>query len=135
MNAKKMFLAVVVGFVVMMVLGLLFHLVIMGDFFKEKMGGEPMPQYVILSYLILAVLMAYIYPHGYKGGSFVKEGFRFGLLMGLMIRLPLQVLMVGYGKADWSLVIVEAIWHMIEQGIGGIAIAYMYGRGASPSTT
>jgi len=134
MNTQKMFLAVVVGFIVMFALAGLFHLVIMGDFFREKLGGEPMMQHVILSYLILAILMAYIYPHGYKGGSFVKEGLRFGILMGLMARLPLEVIQLGYGRADVSFVVIEAVWHMVEQGIGGIAIAYMYGRSAGTSS-
>ena len=60
MKPQKMLLAVVAGFVVMFGLAALFHLVIMGGFFREKLGGDPLIQYPILSYVILAILMAYI---------------------------------------------------------------------------
>ena len=72
--------------------------------------------------------MAYIYPRGFKGGSFIKEGLTFGILMGLMVRVPQQVLYLGYGHGDISYVLTEAVWHMVEQGVGGIAIAYVYGK-------
>ena len=52
----------------------------------------------------------------------------FGILMGLMARVPWEVLELGYGRGDWSFVITEGIWHMVEEGIGGIAMAHVYGR-------
>ena len=130
MNTQKMLVAVVVGFVVMFGLAGLFHLVIMKEYFQSKLGGDPMMMYPPLSYFILAILMSYIFPHGYKGGSPIREGLMFGILMGLVCRLPLQVLQLGYGRGDLSFVLTEAVWHMIEQGIGGIAIAYVYARGS-----
>jgi hypothetical protein len=129
MNTQKMLLAVVVGFIVMFGLAGMFHLVLLKDFFQAKLGSDPMIQYPLLSYFILALLMSYIYPQGYKGGSFVKEGLMFGILMGLVCRVPLEVLELGYGRGDLSFVLTEGIWHMVEQGVGGIAIAFMYKRG------
>jgi hypothetical protein len=128
MKIQKLLLAIVVGFIVMFGLAGLFHLVIMKDFFMEKLGGEPSIHYAMLSYAFLAILMSYIYPFGYKGGSPVKEGLIFGILMGLLCRLPLQVLEMGYGRVDLSFVVTEAVWHMVEEGIGGIAIAMVYGK-------
>jgi len=128
MNMQKMLLAVVVGFIVMFGLAGLFHLVIMKDFFIQKMGGSPMIQYPIASYVILAILMSYIYPQGYKGGSLIREGLVFGILMGLMCRVPWEVVELGYGRGDIPFVLTEGIWHMVEEGIGGIAIAFMYGK-------
>jgi len=37
--------------------------------------------FIILGVLILTVLMAYMYPQGYKGGSPLKEGLRFGVVI------------------------------------------------------
>jgi hypothetical protein len=128
MKIQKLLLAIVVGFIVMFGLAGLFHLVIMKDFFIEKTGGEPSIHFAMLSYAILAILMSYIYPYGYKGGSLVKEGLVFGILMGLLCRLPLQVLELGYGRGDLSFVVTEAVWHAVEEGIGGIAIAMVYGK-------
>jgi hypothetical protein len=134
MNTQKMLLAVVAGFVVMFGLAGLFHLVIMKDFFIQKLGGSPLIQYPILSYLILAILMSYIYPQGYKGGSLLKEGLVFGILIGLVCRVPSEVLELGYGRGDLAFVVTEGIWHMVEEGIGGIVIAYVYGKGKTATT-
>ncbi len=55
--------------------------------------------------------------------------------MGLMARVPWEVLELGYGRGDWTFVIVEAVWHVIEEGIGGIVIAYIYTRSAGATST
>jgi hypothetical protein len=33
-----------------------------------------------------------------------------------------------------SMILTESVWHMIEQGIGGIAIAYTYGASVLENT-
>ncbi len=65
---SKTLLAALAGFIVMFVLAGLFHLVIFADFFSQRVGTATSLLYPILSYIILALLMAYIFPHGYKGG-------------------------------------------------------------------
>ena len=127
---QKMLLAIVVGFVVMFGLAGLFHLVIMKDYFEAKVGVASSMMYPILSYAILAVLMSYMYPMINKGTSAIKDGLCFGILVGLLCRVPMEVLHLGYGSGDWGYVITEAIWHSIEEGIGGIVIAMVYARGS-----
>jgi len=114
----------------MFILGGLWHMLIMHDFY-EKYGGEsalaePNMLFIILGVLILATLMAYMYPQGYKGGSAVKEGLRFGVVIGLLWILPLSLIMVGVMGASKKLVVVDTLWHLFEQGIGGIVIGYVY---------
>ena len=50
---------------------------------------------VTLGVLVLAFLMAFIYPYGYQGGAPVKEGMRFGAIMGLLWILPWSLVIVG----------------------------------------
>ena len=63
------------------------------------------------------MLMAYLYPKGYSEGSPVGEGLKFGILIGLIWILPLGL-------------ILDAVWHLVEEGAGGIVIGLVYGRNA-----
>jgi hypothetical protein len=124
MNLKKLALSTIVGSVVMLVLGGLWHGVIMAKMFSPM----PVLQLVAVAYVILALLMSYAYPIGYKGGSAVKEGLRFGAFFGLVWILPLQLIFYASGQLTINFVITEALWHVVEQGVGGIAIALTYSK-------
>lgn len=124
MNVKKFFLAWLIGFVVMGILAVLWHLVIMGSFYNMR----PQPLFVILAYLILALLMSYAYPKGYQGKPPALEGLRFGIFIGLLWILPLQLIMASAGNTTFTVGLVDAAWHIAEQGIGGIIIGLIYGR-------
>ena len=130
MDYKKFSMAVGGSFLAMFILGSLWHPLLMKNFY-EKYGGdsmlaEPNLLFIILGVLILAVLMAYLYPQGYKGGSPLKEGLRFGVLIGLLAVLPFSVVMIGVMGTSKTLVLVDALWHLVEQGVGGIVIGYVY---------
>ena len=99
MNTKKLLLAWLATFVVTFVLAGLWHVVLLGDFYRTNdvalARAEQNMLFVALGQLILAFLMAFAYPIGYKGGSPVKEGFRFGALIGIIWMLPWSVQMHG----------------------------------------
>ena len=107
----------------------------MSGFYGEHSVSTPLPEpkmlFIILGYLILGVLMSYVYPKGYKGGGAIAEGLRFGAVIGLLWVLPHAVILHGvYFGAMGTLILVDAAWHMVEQGLGGIAIALIYCRKA-----
>lgn len=82
---------------------------------------------IFIAYMILALLMAYLYPLGYKGGRPTVEGLRFGVLMGLLWVFPHELAMAGAHGDSIPYVFKNAAWHMIEQGAGGIVIGVVYG--------
>ena len=135
MNIGKFLGAAIGGAIVMWLLGGAWHMWIMGGYYADNSVAEalaePRMQFIILGYVILALLMSYIYPKGYSGGGFVSEGLRFGALMGLVWVLPHAVILHGveYG-ATGKLILVDAVWHLVEQGIGGIVMALIYGSAA-----
>ena len=133
MNAKKMLFALLAGFVVMFLLAGLWHSVLMEDFYMADSSSnafaEPKMQFIALGYFILALIMAYIYPFGYKGGSPVIEGLRFGITMGLSWILPFCVVLYGIFESSGTLLMVDFVWHIVEEGIGGIVIGLVYGTG------
>ncbi len=132
MNVKKFVLAWVAATVVAFLLGGLWHQFLLVDFYgaqtQDLAREEPIMAFVMLGYLILAFLMALVYPMGYKGGSPVKEGFRFGALIGLIWILPVSLIFHGVWDLPLTGVIVDSAWHVVEEGIAGIAIAFVYGK-------
>src|SRR3989339_352060 len=77
MNTKKLLLAWLATFVVTFVLAGLWHVVLLGDFYRTNdvalARAEQNMLFVALGQLILAFLMAFAYPIGYKGGSAVRK--------------------------------------------------------------
>ena len=132
MNVKKFVLAWVAAVVVTFLLAVLWHLFLLADFYEVQTQAlareEPNMPVVIVGHLILGFLMAFVYPMGYKGGSPVKEGFRFGALIGLIWILPMSVIIHGLWNYPLTGVIVDSVWHIVEEGIAGIGIALVYGR-------
>lgn len=136
MSLWKCLLAAVVGFVVMFVLSALWHLVILEDFYFNRyptpgQRQETLILFVGLGYLVLGLLMAFIYPQGYKGGSPAGEGARFGALIGLLWILPRSLVLYGVMESSGIALVVDAVWHVLEGGVGGVAIAFVYGRSAA----
>ena len=134
MSLKKLIIAFVAGFAVMFLLAGLWHNVLMVNFYKSynpgTQGDHKMVP-ILLGYIILALLMAYIYPKGYAGGSPWKEGLKFGIMIGLLWILPYTLVLLGNSSATFSWrMIINTIWHLVEQGGGGVAIALIYGKGA-----
>lgn len=83
---------------------------------------------ILLGYLILGAIMTYLFPLIYKGEKPVYEGLKFGIVIGLLWVFPHELVMVGAHGDSISYVLKNAAWHMVEQGIGGIVIAYVYNR-------
>ena len=138
MNFKKFIIALVAGFVVMVLLSGLWHMLIMGDFYKEHSTAGAREQYkmgfIVLGYIVLALLMAYIYPKGCSGGGVVAEGAKFGILMGLLWILPFSLVLYGVIEMSGTGLIVDVVWHIVEQGVGGIVIGLVYGTDQEESS-
>ncbi len=132
MNVKKFVLAWMTAVVVALLLAFGWHFFLLGDFYRAQAEAlareEPQLVFIFVALLILYFLMALIYPIGYKGGSPVKEGFRFGALIGLIWVLPISVVDHGLYNLPLTLVIVDSAWHVVQEGLGGIVIALVYGR-------
>jgi len=138
MDTKKFLLASLAGAAVMFLLSGLWHAVLLKDFYAAQFGAavraEPLVSFSFLSYLSLAILMAIVFPFGYKGGAVVKEGLRFGILMGLLCRLPFSLVFYANSTSfTMSHVLFDGAWHIVEQGIGGIVMALIYVRKTRPA--
>lgn len=137
MNSKKYLIATLSGFFVMYILGYVGHEYIISLFssgvdpMEPIMKSEPNILGIAVAYFVLALLMAYMYPKGTEGTNVFSNGLKFGILIGLLFELPMAIIFYSIMEGvTISMVLTESVWHVIEQGIGGIAIAYAYGTSA-----
>ena len=139
METKKMIGAWLGGFVAMFLLGYIWHTMIISDYNAVQYADvlRPMADFsivhIVIGYLVLAFIMSYIYPLGYKGGPFVKEGLRFGVILGLLYTLPGAFIYAGVYKMPLAANILDAAYHLVEMGVGGIIMAKIYGGESASS--
>ena len=133
MNLGKFALATFVSAIAMIVLAALWHDVIMGDYYalhSAVMREERQDLFVFLGMFLLALLMAYVYPRGAGEGSALSGGARFGAVMGFIYVLPHGLVLHGvYETLTTELLLVDALWHVVEQGVGGVVIALIFASG------
>lgn len=128
-----MALAAALSGIVMWLLAGLWHLVIVPGFYARAVGASHHEGGLMIGvgYGLLAVLMAFVYPMGHQGRNSVLQGLRFGLIMGLIWVTPHALVRAGAHagghSASISYLLINGGWHLIEQGIGGIIIALIYG--------
>ena len=134
MTRKRFIPAFMLGGATMWGLAGLWHEVLMPRFYAAATGATHEGAAIILAaYMALGALMAYLYPIGYQGGRPVAEGLRFGLLIGVLWVFPHGLAMAGAHGTSIAYVFKNTGWHLIEQGVGGLVIGWIYGRGASKS--
>ncbi len=129
MNIQKFLLSAIGAGVVMSLLGGLWHMALMGDLYASDLNrAEPHMMLIIASYLILALLMAYIYPKGIEGTNKIANGIKFGVLVGLIWILPHSLILHATMEGGaLKVLFIDAGWHMFEQACGGVVIALIYG--------
>jgi len=136
MDIKKLLIGAVVAFAVMFLLGYLWHVVLMADFYQNNPGEigavdreTPMLFYIGLGYLSLSLVMAYIYPKGAEGDSHIMDGIKFGAIMGFLWIVPLSSVLYGATIiTSKTLVLGDGLYHIVEGAIGGALIAMVYGK-------
>ena len=77
---------------------------------------------MLISYFILALLMVYIFSLTRREVS-IKEGAYVGAIIGILWVFPHGLAMAGVHDTSTIYEIKNGLYHMIEQGIGGIVIA------------
>ncbi len=134
MKLKKLILSTAVtGFTMWIISGLWHNLVLPGLYAGEKEATHEGIGILLIAYFVLGLLMAYIYPLGFKGGKPVIEGLRFGALIGLLWVFPHDLAMAGAHGESLSYVFKNGAWHVVEQGLGGIVLGLVYGTGDAAS--
>ena len=133
MNGRKL-MGAVGAFVVMFGLGGLWHQVLLSEYYAAILPSvaraEPNMVVIGYGYLITAVVMTLLFPVGYKGGSGIAEGLRFGAVIGLLWWLPANIMLSGVYEMTLTSGLVDGAWHVVEGAAGGVVIGLLHARGA-----
>jgi hypothetical protein len=133
MNAKKFVLAVSAYVVVTFAVAASWHLVFFKDLYDQLAiftRKEPLIPLGIVSIVTQALILAYLYPVLYKGGSPAKEGLKFGLLIGAL--MASVAVFAEAGKQNVSSLttwlVFETTYYLLQFGALGVVIGLIYGR-------
>ena len=129
MDLKAFALATVAGGVTMWALAGIWHKIVAVAFYTSETEAKHEGIGIIfLAYIILALFMAYLYPLVSQGGNIAIEGLKVGVFIGLLWVFPHGLAMAGAHGQSIPYVFKNAAWHVVEQGIGGIVIAYVFAK-------
>lgn len=131
MNRKKFVLAFFAYLIIVFAIATVWHLVLFKEvYLNANLRTEPIFQLGILSMLIQAAIVAYIYPSIAKDDSPTKEGLKFGLLLAFL--LGSYGVLAEAGKYDVgpisTFLFYEGTFFLIQYAIVGIAIGLIYGK-------
>lgn len=136
MNIKKLLIATAAAFAVMFGVGGLTHLVLFKNWILNHPGlagninrPEPMLHYTIAALLLLAFIMAYLYPKGMEGDNKIMQGLKFGIIISVLFFVPCNLIQYSMTTAlSLKAILMDAVLHAVEQGLGGIVVALVYGK-------
>lgn len=131
MNAKKRLMAGLAGGIVMWGIAGLWHQLVAATFYAEETqathGGIGI---ILMAYGVLGLLMSHLYAWIDPHGKPALEGLKFGAIIGLLWVFPHELAMAGAHGEPLPYVFKNASWHVVEQGLGGVVIGLIRGRGA-----
>lgn len=123
---KSIVAAIATGFGMWIVAGL-WHNLIMPTLYTDTHATHEGIGIMLIAYLVLAFFMVYLYTQIHYDKNPIKEGFKLGMVIGILWVFPHELVMAGAheGKSI-SYVFKNALWHMIEQGIGGMIMGLIF---------
>jgi hypothetical protein len=128
---KRFIMAIVAYIALTFACAVTWHLVFFHDYYLSVgMRKEPLMHLGVMSMLIQAFVLAYLYPFFYKGGEPVREGAKFGFFMGLF--LASFAALADAGKFDLgsplAWILHEGTITLIQFTLAGVMIGLIYGR-------
>ena len=134
MRLRRYLLAWVAAFAVLVVGDALIHEMWLGSFYRATASWwRPADQMhslmhlMFLSQLSLAMLLTFIYARGYEAGKgALWQGFRFGVLMGLLLAVPANLMKLFAYPYPPELIIRWIFGTLVEVTIAGMVIGLLY---------
>ena len=134
MNWNRWARATLGAFVVLFASGFAIHHLWLGEFYKAHAAWwrpaaqmESMFPLMFASHLLLAALLTAVYAKGYepgKGG--VGQGFRFGILLGLLLTAPNSLMNYVIYPYPASLIVNWLVAGVAEIAVAGAVIGALY---------
>ncbi|HLT90999.1 MAG TPA: hypothetical protein VKZ85_08655 [Woeseiaceae bacterium] len=137
---KTFWVAFVVVYVVLQVIGFLVHAVwlddtyaaLHGTVFRSEEEFSGMMWMMFVSSIVLVFLFCYIFTRGYEGRG-IGEGIRYGLLLGVFFSVPMSLDAYVAYPLPLDLVITWFVTGLVNFVIGGILLSLIY-KPTAPAT-
>ena len=136
MDRRKFFLAVIAYIVVTFAVAASWHLVFFKDLY-DQLGiftrKEPLIPLGITSIVMQGLVLSYLYPIFFRGGSPLAQGLKFGLLIGVL--MASIAVFAEAGKQNVSSLTTwltfESGYYLLLFGCVGMIIGMIYGKKVS----
>ena len=134
MNYKKFLAAFGAFFILSFLIAFVWHLILFHEVYLDlnvyTNFENPIIGLGILAVVLEGLVMAYLYPRYYNGGSPIVEGLKFSYLMGIFLLSVSVVAHAAKNTIDSYLIwfILEPVFHFVQFTIVGIAIGLIYGK-------
>ena len=126
LKLKEILLAPLAGGFAMWVIAGLWHNLILPNLFPETHATHEGIFIGLIAYILLAGAMAYLYPFYMQKKSSIKQGLIFGVIIGFIWVFPHGLALAGAHGTSIAYEIKNGIYHLFEQGIGGIIISLFF---------
>ncbi len=132
MNFQKLAIATVVGAVFLLLLDMVWYTMVMTDSMDApNMRPEPDMMWMVISYIIFALAFAGIYSKWSGGGSKVNSGLNFGLWMGLLGGLSMNLMWFSLTTMmTINQALTDSVYTIVKYILLGIIVAFVYGMGS-----
>lgn len=134
MSVKRWAMAALGAFGIIAMSDYLIHEIVLGEFYRTHAQWWRLPEemqalsgFMIASQVALAVLLSLIYTKGYEPDrGRVAQGFRYGVLMGLLLTVPTGLMHFFVYPYPFSLVLSWLVGGLTEVTLAGIIIGFLY---------
>ena len=134
MDFKRWLMATAGAFGVIVAADFVIHNVWLGEFYRMHAQWWRAPQdmtahigFLVGGQIALAGLLSLVYARGYEAGKgTVAQGFRFGVLIALLLALPKSLMLYSIYPYPAALILNWFLGGLVEITLTGLMIGYLY---------
>ena len=126
-NWKSLVIATLASGLGMWIIGGLWHNLILPSVNSNLEAHHEGIGIMLIAYFILAFLMVYLYSLVYKTNHSMVNGLKLGVLIGILWVFPHGLAMAGTHETSILYEFKNTLYHIFEQGVGGIIISAIFG--------
>ena len=123
---KKLFFSWFFSLLSMLTLSYVWHGVVLNDLRNVNYPSWYFFLLLLLVYSIIAFVITMAFNYINPSKSLVTKGFIGGAAFGFFLYLVAFTLGVSFKSGETKHIVVDFVWQMLEQGIGGIVVAYVF---------
>ena len=136
MYQRKFVLAVIAYIIVAFAVAASWHLVFFKDLYDQfgiYTRKEPLIPLGITSMVMQGLVLSYLYPNFFRGGSPLAQGLKFGLLIGVLMASIAVFAEASHQNVSslMTWLTFESAYYFLQFGLVGMIIGMIYGKKVS----